>query len=157
MAVEHRDLTPGQTLVARYKGTEYRCQVQQNRDGKLVFVFPDGTAHKSPSAAGSAVMGGISCNGLRFWSLEGTLAPARTPKETPAEPVKGPKAAKPTASKARKPSSLFKRLKNQEGVPDGQTRWFCSACMDAFDAPTGETPTTCPQGHTDQPLDTAAA
>jgi hypothetical protein len=41
--------------------------------------------------------------------------------------------------------------------PEGQTRWFCSSCMDSLDSPTGETPTVCAQGHSDQPSDLPAS
>lgn len=68
-------LTAGSTLVARYKGVEYQSQVIGGpglaSDGKQQFRLADGREFKSPSAAGSAIMGGIACNGWRFWSLAG--------------------------------------------------------------------------------------
>ena len=41
-----------------------------------------GKRYPSLSAAGEAVMGGISCNGWRFWSLAETAAPAVTTQRT---------------------------------------------------------------------------
>ena len=43
-------------------------------DGAVVFVLEDGSRHKSPSAAGSKVMGGKAVNGWRFWSTRGPSA-----------------------------------------------------------------------------------
>lgn len=41
---------------------------------------------------------------------------------------------------------IIRRTPNQVGVPDGHTKWFCSACMASF---IGEPlrPFSCPQGH----------
>jgi hypothetical protein len=92
---------------------------------KLYFRYKleDGQEYKSPSSAGSAVMGGNACNGWRFWSLAGENGETPTTKRT----------AKP------KKAAGFKRM------DDG--RFWCSACMDAFEAPAGVTPIGCPQGH----------
>lgn len=62
-------LEPGTGLTARYKGKEHRAEVVAGEDGKLRFRLADGREFGSPSAAGSAVMGGIACNGWRFWSI----------------------------------------------------------------------------------------
>ena len=66
-------------------------------EGRLLYRLADGREFKSPSAAGSAVMGGVACNGWRFWSLATDEAPAETPK--PAA-KKQAKAAKPAAKRA---------------------------------------------------------
>jgi hypothetical protein len=63
-------LEPGTVLVARYKGAEHRAEVVAGEEGKVGYRLADGREFKSPSAAGSAVMGGIACNGYRFWSLQ---------------------------------------------------------------------------------------
>ena len=127
MAIEDRNLKAGTKLVARYKGKDYACQVIETPDGIRHQVLDQGktSIHKSPSAAGSAVMGGNACNGWRFWSLEGS------------EDAKPKKAAKKDAKANGNPG--FKRL------DDG--RYFCDSCMDAFDAPKGVTPMGCPKGH----------
>lgn len=62
-------LAVGTRLVARYKSTEHVAEVVVT-DGGVRYRLADGRVFKSPSAAGSAVMGGIACNGWRFWSLE---------------------------------------------------------------------------------------
>src|SRR3954467_11531088 len=77
MAIEKSTLTPGTRLAARYKHQTYLCTVEQGEGDRLAFVLEDGQRFTSPSAAGSAPMGGIAGNGLRFWSLEGELKPAR--------------------------------------------------------------------------------
>ena len=63
-------LATGTVLVAKYKGAEHRATVVAGADGKRRFRLADGQEFKSPSSAGSAVMGGVACNGWRFWSLE---------------------------------------------------------------------------------------
>ena len=63
-------LAVGTRLVARYKGADYEVEVVAGEEGKARYRFADGQEFKSPSAAGSAVMGGVACNGWRFWSLE---------------------------------------------------------------------------------------
>ena len=133
MAIEDRNLKAGTTLVAKYKGKEYSCTVKSTKDG-LRFVLEDGTEYRSPSSAGSEVMGGSACNGWRFWSLEGDLKP---------------KPGTPNAAKTAKADLTLKPMK------DDPTKFWCSACMDSFPVTEGETPTACPQGHTNAPTDPA--
>ena len=135
-------LVPGTELVGRYKQTQYRATVRE--DGIYVEPAPltpatAADAHgpfKTLSAAGRAVMGGISCNGWRFWSLAGEkiigseLAPAG---KTPA--VKATRVAQ------------IRKLPNQKNVPEGQTKHFCSACKASFLVAGTETPEACPSGH----------
>jgi hypothetical protein len=80
------------------------------------------------------VMGGSACNGWRFWSLEGEAKP-----KSSAAPAKAPKAEQ--------------TIKPMKGDP---TRFWCSACMDSFPVTEGETPTACPQGHTNAPAEAPA-
>ena len=64
MAIENRNLPVGTRLWAAYKKTRYVCTVEAGEeDGTLAFVLEDGSRHKSPSAAGSKVMGGKAVNG----------------------------------------------------------------------------------------------
>lgn len=123
LSIENRDLKPGTKLIARYKGQEYTAEVVQTEDGKR-YRLADGKEFKSPSSAGSAVMGGSACNGWRFWSLAG---------ENGKQPAKKPRASKP------KKEAGFRQL------DDG--RFWCDSCMDAFEAPKGVTPIGCPKGH----------
>lgn len=62
-------LQPGTRLWARYRGSEYVAEVVVGEEGKQRYRLDDGREFKSPSAAGSAVMGGIACNGWRFWNV----------------------------------------------------------------------------------------
>jgi hypothetical protein len=78
MAIAERRLAPGTVLEARYKGRIYRCEVVSG-EGGVRYRLEDGRECASPSAAGSAVMGGKACNGWRFWSLAGEARPARRP------------------------------------------------------------------------------
>ena len=83
-----KSLAAGMSLVASYKKQEYRAEVVTGEDGKIRFRLADGREFTSPSAAGSAVMGGIACNGWRFWSFASEQAPnvdaTREPRDTPA-------------------------------------------------------------------------
>ena len=127
MAIEDRNLKAGTKLVARYKGQEHPAEVVKTEQG-LRYRLEDGREFKSPSSAGSAIMGGSACNGWRFWSVAGTEA---------AKPKAAKKAEK--KAKANQGNGLITRLE------DG--RWFCSACQEPFDVPEGVEPLGCPKGH----------
>src|SRR3972149_4057893 len=86
MAIEDRNLKAGTKLVARYKGKEYTAEVVKTEEG-LRYRLEDGKEFKSPSSAGSAVMGGSACNGWRFWSVAG-----EEPKPKKTAPKKNGKA-----------------------------------------------------------------
>jgi hypothetical protein len=97
MALENRKLEVGTKLVARYKKEEHRAEVVAGEDDKTLIRLADGREFASVSAAGSAVMGGVACNGWRFWSLDGGE------EEKPSKPkakakAKTKRAAKPKAS-----------------------------------------------------------
>ena len=78
MSIEDRNLKPGTVLVARYKKRDHRCDVVKGAEGKVAFRV-NGKEYGSPSAAGSAVMGGTACNGWRFWTPEGAAKAAGKP------------------------------------------------------------------------------
>jgi hypothetical protein len=134
MPLDKQELAPGTKLVGSYKKALHICEVVATPEGETRYQLADGRLFKSPSSAAKAVMGGISANGWRFWSLEGALAE--------------PTAEKP-AKKARKSKLLqqIKKLRNQKDAPEGQTAWFCSGCMAGFTMPIGQEPATCPEGH----------
>jgi hypothetical protein len=67
--IEDRNLKPGTKLVAKYKGREHRAKVVVGEEGRVRYRLPDGREFASPSGAASAVMGGLACNGWRFWSV----------------------------------------------------------------------------------------
>ncbi len=133
MSIEDRNLAAGTKLVARYKGKEYAAEVVKTEEG-LRYRLEDGKEFKSPSSAGSAVMGGSACNGWRFWSVAGQEP---KPKKT------SKKAAKENANPG---NGLIERME------DG--RYFCSACQEAFDAPKGVEPQGCPKGHRPEDFET---
>jgi len=135
MVIENRDLAAGTKLVARYQGQEHSVLVMGDAETGLGFELDNGTIYKSLSSAGKAVMNGVACNGWRFWSLEG---------EAP-EP---PKAAKqPAKAKVIKKVRLLQKLPNQKGVPEGQVKWYCSACQKSFLVEGKDTPAACAEGH----------
>jgi hypothetical protein len=146
MAITNRELPVGTRLVADYKKTRYVCTVEAAEEGEsVVFALEDGKKFKSPSVAGSAVMGGTACNGWRFWTVEGEEPPAKESK--PAAKKGGTKTTR-KARKPRRPSTkLIYAMPDQSGVPDGMARFWCNACMDSFEAEDGKVPEQCPQGH----------
>ena len=147
MTIDNRQLAPGTKLVGTYKKTTYVCEVVSMEDGETGFQVEDGRVFRSPSAAGKAVMNGISCNGWRFWSLAGGPEEGRQ-GEPPARTI--------GADNGAKRLRQIKRLPNQKGVAEGEVRWFCSGCMRGFTLPTGEDPNLCPQGHPAQVEDAFA-
>ena len=129
MTITNRELTAGTRLTARHKGTTYKAEVAHSDEG-LRITLEDGREFTSLSSAGKAVMGGVSCNGWRFWSIDGEEQP--TPKQR---------------TKRQASTAMFQRMKDQAGASDGAVRFYCSGCQDAFEMPRGKTPTACPKGH----------
>ena len=112
MSIEDRNLKPGTVLVGRHKKREHRCEVVAGEGGKVAYRV-GGRDYASPSAAGSAVMGGVSCNGWRFWSVEGTepaTKAARTRTSAKKAPAKAKAAAKPKG-RARRSAKAKPALK----------------------------------------------
>ena len=135
MAIEDRNLTVGTRLVANYRKQAVACKVEKREEGdKLAFVLEDGKRYRSPSSAASAVMGGKAVNGWRFWSVEGAEPKAQEGGEKP-------------ETQASKSKRLVYRVPNQKGIAEGQSRWFCRACMKGFVASGGGQPGVCPEGH----------
>lgn len=125
MPIENRDLQVGTRLVARYKKQEYSATVVEGEKGGFRYRLEDGQEFKSLSAAGSAIMGGVACNGWRFWSVAGSE------EAKPKQRGQRGKKANPGA--------------NLTPLEDG--RWFCSTCQEAFPVQAGFEPEECPKGH----------
>ena len=146
-----------QTLVGTYKGKKYSCEVVEHGD-RLYFVLPDGHVHRSPSAAGKAITGAAT-NGYRFWSVPGKAPSGQRGRQKAAREALAAMAADEapstangadSANGAARPARLIQRAKSQEDVPEGLVRYFCSSCMEAFeaaDAGSGQVPERCQQGH----------
>lgn len=150
MAIAESDrnqIKPGMKLVARYKGAIVECLVGE-KDGAHTFTVGDKTFN-SVSKAGSYAAGGTSVNGFRFWSFEGQLGDGRkaaAPKATPATTTTG---KTPKTPKAKAANPLIKKARKQpDDLAEGESEYFCSACMKPFRA-TGDKPTACPEGHTE--------
>jgi hypothetical protein len=147
MVISNRNLTAGIRLVVDYKKTRFVCTVEAGEEeGQTLFTLEDGKKFKSPSAAGSAVMGGTACNGWRFWTVEGEEAPAKETKPAAKRVGKGG-GAKTRKRRTTTSTKLIYAMPDQTGVPDGMARFWCNACMDAFEAEDGKVPEECPQGH----------
>ena len=136
MAIEDRNLTVGTRLVANYRKQAVVCMVEKAEEGDgTLFVLEDGRKFKSASAAASAVMGGKAVNGWRFWSVQGTK---------PQGKKGGGERPETQASKSKR---LVYRVPNQKGIAEGQSRWFCRACMKGFVIEGDGQPEACPAGH----------
>ena len=152
MTIYDRNMKPGTQLVGRYHKQSYTCEVIE-KEGKLIYRLADGREFKSPSAAGMAITG-HACDGWVFWSVQtAEAAPAttepvteRAPAAATIEPETTSVAIPPAVETAPAKKRIF-RLPNQKGIPEGQTRWFCSGCMKGFLMPTGQEPAACPEGH----------
>jgi len=147
MAIQDRNLSVGTKLYARYKGETHTAEVMLDPNGtgdRPIAYRVDGKDQlfKSPSAAGSAVMGGNACNGWAFWSVgdgggENT-GPVTSTKARPPAKSKVTPAPKPTAKRRGRKSQPAEEPPAAE-APDGdETR---------DDAPTAtqpdEGPVTC--------------
>ncbi len=150
MSIENRNLPIGTRLAAKYKKHTFVCTVETREgDDGVAYVLEDGKRFKSPSAAGSQVMGGKAVNGWRFWSLE---EEAPSGSEASEQPAKG------KSTQGRKPRKLIFKVPNQAGARAGRTKWFCSACMGGFEVEGEDEPQVCPSGHRiDDPELTAPA
>ena len=134
MPIENREMAAGTVLVAGYKKADRTCEVVETAEG-LRYRLDDGSEHKSPSSAGKAAMGGVACNGWRFWSLQGTEQPRREPKAKAEKPVKEPAAKKPAKTKAAPKKSAkaksAKKPKAQRAAAKGDS-YGCGACGETF-------------------------
>lgn len=156
MVVENRNLAAGIVLTVTYKKAEHRCEVVKTDDG-LAFRLADGQTFKSPSSAGKAITGRVSCDGWKFWSVANGAAQAASPEpeasvvatdEAPAR--KAPKVSGPKMVK------VVRKMPNQKAVEAGWTKFWCSACMKAFVAETTLVPEECPEGHAREMADAFA-
>ena len=145
MAIEDRNLTVGIRLVANYRKQAVACMVEKTEEGDgILFVLEDGRKFKSLSSSARAVMGGKAVNGWRFWSVQGRESKARGGSEKP-------------EAQAATAKRLVYRVPNQKGIAEGQSRWFCRACMKGFVIEGDRQPEACPAGHRgDDPERTAA-
>ena len=158
MATEKQELAPGMVLVGRYKKVQYSATVCEDgiyvEPGPMTPATPEDPhgPFKTLSAAGKAVMGGIQCNGWRFWTpaTGAPTAPPATPDADTALAVatavrnsRTKQAAAPGPRRARQ----IRKVANQKSTPLGKVRWFCSACMAGFLQDAGTVPFTCPNGH----------
>ena len=128
MPLENRDLRAGTILTARYKKQDRTCEVVQTDDG-LRYRLDDGTEHRSPSSAGKAAMGGVACNGWRFWSLQGELKPVREPK---AKAERKPKSEKPATKKAPAKKKASKKTAKKPARAASSDSYGCGACGETF-------------------------
>lgn len=168
MPITNRNLPAGTRLVAKYKGATYGARILE--DGLIELDPRPNESHaktfKSPSAAGSAIMGGIACNGWRFWSVDGPEPEAATcafcgapmrpgDKTDECSHAEGQGGAAATLAAKPKTAKVISRVPNQKGVEEGKTRFWCNGCMKSFLADAGTTPDACPEGHSASTLDAA--
>ncbi len=89
MPLTREQVTVGTRLSGRYKQEDFTATVVQTLQG-LRYRLADGRQFRSPSGAGRAVMGGVACNGWRFWSLAEHESPGigTSADSTDAEPLR---------------------------------------------------------------------
>jgi len=143
MVIEKTELAAGLVLTGRYKGQECKVLVLGEAE-PFSFELDGTTVYKSLSSAAKAAMGGgsASVNGWRFFSIAGS-------EPTKAAPERKSK-AKATGSRT---VTQIKKRRKQEGCSVAEVAWFCSACMEGFCVPCGETPEACPKGHPREVVD----
>jgi hypothetical protein len=146
MAIEHRTLRAGEILAATYKKAGHRVLVVGDEETGLGFELDGSTIYKSLSAAGSAVMGGTACNGWRFWTRVG---------EEGVEPP-GEESSQPAMAAKAKVIKVIRKMRVQTGVPEGEVKYFCSACQSAFLAAAGAEVVECLKGHAAEQIDDPA-
>jgi len=160
MATEKQELAPGTVLVGRYKKTQYSATVCDDgiyvEPGPMTPATPEDPhgPFKTLSAAGKAVMGGVACNGWRFWTpaTGAPTAPPATPDadtalaEDVAVAVRKARTKQAVAPRPRMARQI-RKVANQKSTPLGKVRWFCSACMAGFLQDAGIVPEACPNGH----------
>ena len=129
MSIEDRNLKPGTTLVARYKQKEHRAEVVEGEGGKVRYRLSDGREFTSPSAAGSAVMGGVACNGWRFWSLESEQTAKEGTEEAKTAKAEKPKAGRKGGSKGKPKASG----NGTDGDGKGKGPVACGDCGQEFE------------------------
>jgi hypothetical protein len=108
---------PGTRLKATYKGIEYSAVVLENGNINIDSDFAQQVEFKSLSAAGSAIMGGIACNGWRFWSVEGQESTTATP--TKADTPKKGKGSAGSRTKSKKAAPEAATPTDKPIIPEG--------------------------------------
>lgn len=135
MALTNRMLQPGERLAANYRGRTHYVDVVESGGSGVAFRLDTGDVFTSISAAGSHIMGGISCNGWRFWSRVDDLRPPRQVAGRPAPVAHRPK---PQPNRNLRP------------MPSGSATtptWWCSSCLAPFTRQQSGSPVECPEGH----------
>jgi hypothetical protein len=69
------------------------------------------------------------------------VAQAHALLEEISEPIPAPK------PRGKRPFRTIKKVANQQGLKEGQVRYWCSACMKSFVVEDGQEPEACPEGH----------
>lgn len=161
MTITDRVLREGEFFVATYKKTSYKVQYapsEASDDAKknpFVGVEPNsikGLRYLSLGDAGKKIMGGVSCNGWRFFDRPDAVAAkvaAKTEAKAKVEPKEKAttKSSKPAAQPKAKTLTQVKRTRKQPEDESLGVSWHCSACQKGFYLPKGETPAACPEGH----------
>lgn len=156
MVVENRNLAVGTVLTVTYKKAKHRCLVVKTDKG-LGFELASGEIYASPSSAGKAITGRVSCDGWKFWSVADGTPPIDPPSETADAKIPDSPASRPSSAAGRKMLRNIRKMPNQKGVPEGSTKFWCSACMKGFLVEGTATPETCSEGHPKEQADEFAA
>ncbi len=116
MPLENRNIQPGTRLIGRYRKQDHFAEMIRAEDGSIRYRLEDGREFKSTSSAGSAVMGGMACNGWRFWSLAGAQPVQADEARTKEKPrTGGRKTGRP------KKAGDIQPIGDQDAVAEGQS------------------------------------
>lgn len=135
MAITSRMLKPGERLAANYREQTHYVDVVEYEGNGMAFRLETGDVFTSLSAAGSHVMGGISCNGWRFWSRVDDLRPPRQLAGRPAPATQRPK------------PQPNRNLRPIPSVSATTPAWWCSICLAPFTHQEPGAPGQCLAGH----------
>lgn len=135
MALTNRMLQRGERLAANYRGRTHYVEVVESDGNGNAFRLDTGDVFTSLSAAGSLVMGGISCNGWRFWSRVDDLRPPRHVAGRPAPAIQRPRP---------QPNRNLRPIPSVSGKAPA---WWCSTCLAPFAHQEPGAPSQCPEGH----------
>ncbi|MCZ7577029.1 MAG: hypothetical protein M5U18_08330 [Dehalococcoidia bacterium] len=143
MPITNRTLPAGTVLAGRYKGQTYRCTVLEH----------EGTSPsrwkttRSTRALGRSLEDHERGQRERLALLEPRRRPAREGSEG--------REAREDEGRRHEARPPDQEAPNQKGVPEGMTKFHCSACMESFLSETE--PETCPAGHPRETADEFAA
>lgn len=147
MGSKNWEIVEGSVFTARHNGELIRATAV--RVGTKLRYQVDGYNEPFRSLSGAAKeILGRDATGASFW------VPGTEPRELKRRgrprrvPVEGEEQQQKTKRRVTsRMVQVFYKARNQENTPEGQTRWYCTACANSSYHSTGDSPEVCPNGH----------